>query len=135
MYTIYQLATVNTIDTHVGFYFILFGIVALSWMMCGGIDYLPFERILLILLVSIGGPAAYISWHTGEIITYANTPVICKMVEFWGEGHTEQRTSGKTTNTVQVHNQYVSYKTPDGIVSFPIISGQPWPETVILYKN
>ncbi len=55
-----------------------------------------------------------------------NTQVVATRVGFG-----EKMGSGKYPTM----NSQVMYNTPDGVVSFGMGNGQPWADTVILYKN
>lgn len=138
MYTILPLPVVDTVNDHGGFFFLavlVFAIVMFIWASLEDSYDTSVTPYCILLYLALMAWPAWESWHSGTITVPKNEKVTVHMVDFWGESHSETRKSGKTTQQVEVHNQYVSYRTPEGIVSFPFVSGIAYPETAILYKN
>ena len=136
MYTFAPLANVNTVDVHTGFYFVLVAVlVCWAFMLVQCLDDLEgFGWVTSALLVLVG-VSALISWNSGEIKYYANTPVEAKFVAFAPEGYNETRHVGKTVRHVDVHEMYVVYRVNGENVIVRANDGVAYPETAILYKN
>lgn len=142
-YTSYPLPTIDTVNSHVGFYivaaigavFVIFQIV--SWVTADYAKKEEFESFTYAswTYISVCIAAALISWNTGEITVYKNTPIAAKRLDIHGESHNASRRQGKRTEYYVEHNLYVTYAVPEGIVTFKISQGQPWPNEAILYRN
>lgn len=142
MYTIHPLPPIDTINNHVGLIFIVFLIFLISLVLSMNqymTDDNPFFKHFCTYLVSlgvvIGLPSAYISYHTGDIKYYDNTPVEATLTDIHSAEWNTMVKEGKTTKTVTVNGRYISYKVPEGIVTFTRTDGVPYPERAILYKN
>ena len=136
MYTFYPLENINTVDVHTGFYFVAATIVVV-WVIAlfNCLDDLEgFGWVTSILLVLLG-VSALISWTSGEIKVYVNTPVEATFVSFAPEGYNETRHVGKTVRHVDVHEMYVVYRVNDENIIVRAQDGVAYPETAILYKN
>ena len=136
MYTFYPLENINTVDVHTGFYFVA-ATIAVGWVIAlfNCLDDLEgFGWVTSTLLVLLG-VSALISWTSGEIKVYTNTPVEAKFVSFAPEGYNETRYSGKTVRHVDVHEMYVVYRVNNENVIVRAQDGVAYPETAILYKN
>lgn len=136
-YTTNPLPIIDKMHDHTGFIllsgFIGF-IILVIWAHRSDYYNTYFANYVLIWIAIIAYPA-YISFTTGEIITPKNEQVICEFVGFWGENHTETQQSGKTTRTIDIHNQYVIYRTPDGNISLKMAQGIAYPDKIIMYRN
>ena len=130
MYTTFPLETIDTINNHTGFWlwlvFVL--VVMISMISSYGFDDEPGTPLILTIITAI---VAGISWNTGEVIVYANTPVQATLVGFQAEGYNEQRGKSRADQ----HYKYVVYSTPDGNVMFPATTGIAYPPVAMLYKN
>lgn len=134
MYTFQPLPIVDTLNDHTGFYIIAFTLAMIHLLVWSTDEFKP-VALIVFYAVLISGPA-YISWHSGKITVPENTQVIGTLYDQWGEAHKEERRTGKTTSTVIVHNQYLTYQLPDGkIVNFPMNVGTAYPTKAILYRN
>lgn len=137
-YTITPLPIIDNLHNHDGLMVIgvatLFLILVVWAYRASANQKTYFANYALAYIVIMGYPA-YISFTTGEIITPKNEVIIAELQGFWGENHKETRQSGKTYTTVDVHNQFVVYKTPDGNISFKMHPNTPYPEKAILYRN
>jgi hypothetical protein len=130
MYSTIPLADPNL--THFGFYFSLammsfFSTMAVS-ILCAG---LPIKEIIraskvAAVIVTIIMVYPFYASFIKELPIPENTPVTATRV-----GLGEKMSSGKYPTM----NAQIMYQTPDGVVSFGMGSGQPWPDTVVLYKN
>ena len=136
MYTFAPLENVNTVDIHFGFYLIAF-FTACAWlyMMITCRDDLEGAGWVTVVMMLFVGVCAGVSWNTGEIKNYANTPVEAKFVAFAPEGYNETRHVGKTVKHVDVHEMYVVYRVAGENVIVRARDGVAYPETAILYKN
>lgn len=129
MYSVAPLPPVDTLNSHFGFYIWAFMVLALILPIAtedGAIE-IP----LLVVIIGLIGIGATVSWNTGSITTYANTPVSATLVGFQSEGYNEQ--SGK--RRVDRHYTYVIYNTPDGDVMLRASTELAYPSQAILYKN
>lgn len=90
--------------------------------------------LMLSLPVSFAYCVSYV-WTEQNPKTFANTQVQGEFVRFVAEGHSENRTSGKTTNRVDVHNTYVEYKINGQVALFSAATGVTYPQTAVFYKN
>lgn len=133
-YTFAPLPPVDTLNSHAGFVLIAMFvcIILLIWWAATN---RPNHSFFILLYILIMAYPAYESWHSGEIKVYKNEVITAELTGFWGENHKETQKSGKTTNVIDVHNQFVMYKTPDGIISFKMNPNTPYPEKAILYRN
>jgi len=136
MYTFAPLANINTVDVHTGFYLIAAG-MGIAWvsMMISCRDDMEAAGWVTVVMLLLVGVCAGISWNTGEIHNYANTPVEAKFVSFAPEGFNETRYVGKTVRHVDVHEMYVVYQVNGENVIVRANAGVAYPETAILYKN
>lgn len=136
MYTTAPLLPIDTINDHTGFFVVGAFCIFLFLINLSFDDYGDGGKFFRgIVITFIAGLAAIISYNTGEYKEYTNTPVDAELVSFWGEGREESYRSGKQTNYRMVHEQFVTYKVPEGLVSFKVQLGQAWPEKAVLYKN
>jgi len=132
MYSMQPIPAIDTLNSHVGFWMCIFfamfiwvGMVLNGWKWWGAV-------VILSIPLGIVG---VISWNTGSITTYANTPVQATLVDYAASTKTETHQTGKTHSTVIVNKTYVIYSTPDGNVTFESQQGVPYPTTAVLYKN
>lgn len=140
MFTTYPLATVDTLNSHVGFYIVVIVVIFISLITCANLDdrdnWEDYKSWIIVAMISIAISAG-ISWNTGEIKTYANIPVTATFVGYQPETYTTQERQGKHTNTVIHHRIYVVYRI-DGteeLTIFETVSGAPTVKHAQLYKN
>jgi hypothetical protein len=138
-YTFTPIPPVDTINSHAGFYIlaVFIGFIILVWWAftveaAGRRINHSFFILMYILIMAY---PAYYSWHSGEIKVYKNEVITAELTGFWGENHQENVREGKNNRVIDVHNQFVMYKTPDGIISFKMNPNTPYPEKAILYRN
>ena len=81
IYTVAPIPMVDTVNSHVGFYFFT-GIMVCVGLMCiiNSIerDFSDVKHALRVTIVAVV-VAAGVSWNTGEIRHYVNEPVIARM--------------------------------------------------------
>ena len=131
-YTFYPLATVDTLNSHTGFYFIAAACAVIAVMALVG--WLSHEEgagwaiMGILVFVCI---AAAISRKTGGITVYKNEQVTGTLVGFQAEGFRQRE--GKST--AEYHYTYVIYEVPEGQVMLRACGGCVYPQRAILYKN
>ena len=94
----------------------------------------PRSFFVWFFIMSIPTVIAYgVSYHWCDQTTkvFKNEQVVATFVKYESEGYRER--SGKTY--VDKHFTYVVYKTPEGNVMLPCVTGSAYPERVVLYKN
>lgn len=137
MYTFSPIPPLDTVNSHIGFVFIAFfsGLFLLGTLIFSdeSWQYKLFTAGLVGCVVAVAG---IISWNTGSVTTYANTPVRAQFVAYQPEGYNIAEASGKTTRRVDHHLIYVVYRVEgSGNVLLQAQTGTTYPERVILYKN
>lgn len=135
MYTTAPLPPIDTLNSHDGFVFLLAVVVFFTLVLIAYFEDDQLSTVFVVIAGVVIGMSAYQSWNSGTITEQKNEKVVGELVTFWGEQHQEERRSGKQTRLVTISNQYVTYKVPDGLVSFKIHEGQAWPEKAVFYKN
>lgn len=154
MYSFQPLQTIDTLNSHSGFYFVAFfvflfvAIFVYGWiadkrnahnddyecMFCGNFgQFLTYMCAFFAVLIVSG----IISYNTGEVITFKNEKVIGELTTFSHSWHNKNKSGTiKTTNVVQIQETFVTYRLPDNsVVSLPAQNGVSYPERAILYKN
>lgn len=139
-YTMQPLAVIDTVNDHSGFYFFAFLAVFLAIvftaMICEDILYMRFSfGLFLILYGLIIGYPAYHSWHSGNIKTFANVPVTAELMGTFAEVQRYEYRENKQNKDVTSRYKYVTYRTPDGDVTFEASLNTAYPRFAILYRN
>lgn len=137
MYTFSPIPPLDTVNDHTGFFLvtIICGLFVLGNLIFS-YETWSYKLFTVGLFGCIVGLAAAVSWNTGEIVVYKNTPVRAQFVQYQPEGYNIAETSGKTTRRVDHHLIYVVYRVEGaGNVLLPAKAGQTYPEWVMLYKN
>lgn len=137
MYTTYPLPAINTVDSHYGLLLVasICGIAAIIAILYKAFFDEPYDPMNLPAVLSVFGcivtAAGIVSFTTGEVVSYKNTPVTAEFVGFQSEGWNQL--SGK--RRVDVHATYVIYRVPEGEIMLEAIPGHVYPSKAILYKN
>lgn len=140
MYTTYALATVDTLNSHVGFWVVVAVVIIVTLITWANLyddyDYECFKTWLIIAMVSIAISAG-ISWNTGDVKTYANTPVTATFMNYQPETYTTMERQGKHTNPVTYHRIYIVYRIDDTetLTIFEAAQLAAWPKHIQLYQN
>ena len=135
MYTFQPLATIDTVNSHVGLLIVasicaLWTIMIALWAHADH-DWDHFTKSGIILPAIPLIAATIISFTTGKITTFENTPVTGVFVGYQTEGYNVK--SGKSR--VDQHWIYVVYRVPEGDVLMLAGAGMVYPAEAILYKN
>lgn len=147
IYTLSPLPNPN--DDHLGFYVVatVGVLLLLFWFLTACVrditQYVDGERRRVSVLTRPNNVAFIIPVVVLEVVMIAaarsyapasipiNERVVATRV---GTGSAEeQHRVGKVTQLVTT--PYISYQTPDGIVTFKMSPGQVWPDKAVLYKN
>lgn len=139
MYTFQPLATIDTVNSHVGLLIVasicvLWTIMIALWAHADH-DWDHFTKTGIILPAIPLVAATIISFTTGKITTFENTPVKGTFVKYETEGYNIEERSGKSTRRVDHHLIYVVYRVPEGDVLMLAGAGIVYPAEAILYKN
>lgn len=121
---------------HSGFIFIaVAALVVIVFMMIeDGLVGVIMGLGLTVIPVAIAYGVSF-HWTDQSAKTHPNIKVTGKFVQFVAESYNETRSSGKTSNTVTVRQNYVVYDVDGSRVMLPANVGETYPELVILYKN
>ena len=135
MYSFQPLATIDTVNSHVGLAVVAvicavwIIMMALWWLVHDDWEFFAQSGIAVPAIVLIA--ATIISFTTGKITTFENTPVTGVFVGYQTEGYNVK--SGKSR--VDQHWIYVIYRVPEGDVLMQAGAGMVYPKEAILYKN
>lgn len=140
-YTTQPLPPIDTLNDHSGFvalavicFFLALFITA--WLTDDMHDSGTATIIVFVIVYSLMlAYPAYVSWHTGEIKTYANVPVQAELLGTYAEVQRYEYREGKSNRDVTSRYKYVIYRTPDGDVTFEAGLGIAYPRVATLYKN
>lgn len=139
MFSFNPLPVTDTLNSHGGFWFLLWiiGGINLIWFLFS-MDAKNYKSFLLVFVLSatLMNFVGYKSWTTGQIIVPKNEKVIGTLSGFIAEGEAYTERSGKRTVRRENHYLYVAYTVEGfGRVIFPANKGITYPERAILYKN
>lgn len=144
MYSFDPLPIVDTLNSHGGFWFMLFVVgvfIVFSFTITidtVNINYSDFKAffIVLVLGLTLLGYIGYESWTTGKITVPKNEKVIGTLKGFHSEGEAYTERSGKQTVRRENHYLYVTYAVEGQYqVTFRANPGVKYPELAVLYKN
>ena len=141
MYTFQPLATIDTVNSHGAL--LVFAMICAVWVICLSLvmiadsswDWVAFVKAGIILPAIPLIAATIISFTTGNITTFENTPVKGTFVKYETEGYNIAERSGKSTRRVDHHLIYVVYRVPEGDELMLAGAGMVYPAEAILYKN
>lgn len=139
MFTFYPMPITDTLNSHGGFWFLLFfiGAINLFWFFCA-VDNREYKAFLFVFVISATfmNFVGYQSWTTGKINVPKNEKVIGTLSGFIAEGEAYTERSGKQTVRRENHYLYIAYNIEGfGRVIFPANKGITYPERAVLYKN
>lgn len=137
MYTFSPIPPIDTTGVHSGFMSVVFLSFFVALLTAALTEEWDSEIrwtvgiFLCSLLIYTGNE----SWSSGTVTHYKNEAVVGEYIGAEHEYQTVTVSSGKTSRVQVNHNNYVTYRVPEGLVTFNARVGIAYPERAVLYKN
>lgn len=135
MYSFQPLPTIDTVNSHIGLAAV--AVICAVWIIMVALWSLADHDWEHFVKAGIAGPAVLliiatiISFTTGKITTFENTPVTGVFVGYEAEGYNVQSRKSRADH----HLIYVIYRMPEGDILMLAGAGMVYPKEAILYKN